>query len=68
VANYKRLSISGAEWSHSELAVGATIGAQDTNLSSKDWRSGYQDSGNEISIYIVLIVGLVSGEEQVQSK
>jgi hypothetical protein len=34
--------VSGAELSHSELAVGATIGAQDTNLSSEDWRSGYR--------------------------
>jgi hypothetical protein len=33
-------------------AVGAPIGAQDINQSSDDWRPGYQESGNELSIYI----------------
>jgi hypothetical protein len=36
-------------------AVGTPIGAQDTNQSSEDWRSGYQDTGSELSIYIALI-------------
>jgi hypothetical protein len=46
------------------------IGSQDTNKSSEVWRSGNQDSGNELSIYIALIASykLVSGEEQGQYK
>jgi hypothetical protein len=60
-ANYRRLLVSGAERSHSKHAVGAPIGAQDTNLSSEDWRSGYQDSGNELIIYIALITGYQIG-------
>jgi hypothetical protein len=28
---------------------------------SEDWRSGYQDSGNELSIYIALIAGYQIG-------
>jgi hypothetical protein len=47
--------------SHSEHSVGAPIGAQDTNQSSEDWRSGCQDSGYELT-------KLVSGEEQGESK
>jgi hypothetical protein len=47
--------VSGAEPSHSERAVGTPVGAQDTNQSSEDWRSGYQDSSNELSIYIELM-------------
>jgi hypothetical protein len=51
--------VSGAEQPHSEHAVGAHIGAQDTgtNQSFEDWRSGYQDSSDELSKYIVLIIG-----------
>jgi hypothetical protein len=60
-ANYKKLLESGAERSHSERAVGTTIGAQDTNQSSEDWCLGYQDSGNELSIYIALIAGYQIG-------
>jgi hypothetical protein len=44
--------VSGAELSHSERGVGAPIGAQDTDQPSEEWRSGYQDSGNELSKYI----------------
>jgi hypothetical protein len=49
--------VTSAESLHSERAMGAPIGAQDTNLSSEDWRSGYQDFGNEPSIYIALSAG-----------
>jgi hypothetical protein len=49
-ANYRGLLISEAERSHSELAKGAPISAQDTNQSSENGHSGYQDSGNELSI------------------
>jgi hypothetical protein len=49
-ANFRRLLVSGAEQSHSEQCSGGTHGAQDTNLSFEDWRPGYQDSGNELSI------------------
>jgi hypothetical protein len=31
-------------------AVGTPVGAQDTNQSSKDWRPGFQDFGNDLSI------------------
>jgi hypothetical protein len=42
-------------------AVGTTIGAPDSKHSSKDWRSGYQDSDNEHSIYIALLTGYQIG-------
>jgi hypothetical protein len=66
-ANHRRLLVSSAERSHSEcqnVAVGAPIGAQDTNLSSEDWHSEYQDSCNELSIYIALINGYQTGIRQ----
>jgi hypothetical protein len=53
--------ISGGEQSRSEHIVGALIGAQDINQSSEDWSSGYEDSGNELSIYIALIAGCQIG-------
>jgi hypothetical protein len=52
-----RLLVSGAEQPHLELAVGAPIGSQDTDQSSEHWRSGYQDSGTELCIYIAIIAG-----------
>jgi hypothetical protein len=57
----KRLLVSSAKQSLSESAVGAPIGAQDTNQSSEDWRSGYQDSENEISMHIAHISGYHNG-------
>jgi hypothetical protein len=52
------------ERSHSERAVETPIGAQGTIQSSEDWHSGYQDSGNELSIYIALIAGYQIGIRQ----
>jgi hypothetical protein len=38
-------------------AVGTHIGAQETNHLTKDWHPEFQDSGNEVSLYIVLLAG-----------
>jgi hypothetical protein len=59
-----RLLVSGAVQVHLECAVGVPIGAQETNQYSEDWRSGYQDSSNKLSIYIALIPGYQIGIRQ----
>jgi hypothetical protein len=46
-----------AEQSLSEPVVGAPIDTQDANQSLKDWRLGYQDYGNELSIHLALFAG-----------
>jgi hypothetical protein len=39
------------------FAVESCIGTQDTNQTSKDWRTGYLECGNEHTLQIVLFSG-----------